>query len=81
MNGAAGERRYGFSSTEATANDACSSAAGERTGAGLVEQHDGARVGQLAGRGEVAALGDLLPAEGGEVGLERLRRARSRSCR
>ena len=69
MNGAAGLRLYGFSSTERTANGAPSSAAASVRAAVLVECEQISL--ELAVVAEVAALGDALALDPDELRLER----------
>ena len=79
MNGAAGRRVYGFSSTDVTANEASPSFDGEIACVVLRELHGVLRA-QRAVLREVAALGDALAVDRGEPGRERAGVERARRC-
>ena len=72
MNGAAGDRRYGRSSTLATRNSAPSRAATSPRAAGLVEEQDFPRCVQGPGRPEVVARRDRPAGDLDEACAERL---------
>ncbi len=69
MNGALGDERYGFSSTERTVNAGVGEAVGECDGSGLVERHD--LVGHLSAVAEVLAGRDPCATDGDELRVER----------
>ena len=69
MNGALGDERYGFSSTERTVNRASASPVGERDGPGLVECDD--LVGHLSAVAEILAGGDSCATDRDEFRIER----------